>query len=45
MHSCPVCDQACYCDMEDHENSAAADDCIHCLDEDDIECAEGDLED
>lgn len=29
MHMCPSCHQTCYCDMEDHENEAAADECVH----------------
>ncbi len=29
MHSCPECQMACDCDMEDHEQEAP-DDCTHC---------------
>ena len=29
MHSCPDCGEACYCDMEDHENESAVDECVH----------------
>lgn len=28
-HSCPLCDQACYCDGEDVWNECAAEECIH----------------
>lgn len=36
MHDCPECESACYCDMEDHWQSAP-DDCSHDCDEDDFE--------
>ena len=29
MHDCPLCYQMCDCDGEDHENSAASEECIH----------------
>ena len=38
MHSCPECDQVCDCDLEDHENDIAPDDCTH-------ECDYGDESD
>lgn len=35
MHTCDLCGQACYCDMEDHENPMPAD-CSHlCADDPD----------
>ena len=37
MHSCPDCQEACYCDMEDHESSAPIN-CTHeCEGGDDID--------
>lgn len=36
MHSCPECDQACYCDMDDTD-LGECDDCIHECDPDDID--------
>lgn len=35
-HECPECGSVCYCDMEDHHNVAASDECDHWQDE---ECA------
>ena len=35
MHTCPDCEQACYCDMEDHENETPIDCCHDCEDFDD----------
>ncbi len=32
MHSCPECDEACYCDGEDHDNGYFVD-CVHLCDE------------
>lgn len=29
MHECPECGQACCCDMEDHWNDFASEDCVH----------------
>ena len=29
MHECPDCGQACACDMEDHWNNAASEECQH----------------
>ncbi len=28
-HNCPECGELCYCDGEDHLNTAASDNCIH----------------
>lgn len=36
-HECPECGSVCYCDMEDHHNAAASDECEHWLEP---ECAE-----
>jgi hypothetical protein len=36
-HECPDCGTMCYCDIEDHMNSAASDECTHYLTD---ECAE-----
>lgn len=37
MHSCPVCDQSCYCsgDIDDVDvgDQDALENCIHCLDD------------
>lgn len=33
MHECPACGQACYCDMEDH-GQTAPEDCVHECDDD-----------
>lgn len=33
MHDCPICGEACYCDMEDHFQEAP-DDCCHECEED-----------
>jgi hypothetical protein len=37
MHSCPDCGSACYCDMEDHENESAVDECVHACDPEDVD--------
>lgn len=42
MHECPDCGQACSCDMEDIWNDAAADECEHACDRNDLEDDEGD---
>ncbi len=38
MHSCPICDQACYCggDIDDIDagDEEALDNCMHCDEED-----------
>jgi hypothetical protein len=34
-HSCPTCGQACYCDLEDHDNGDV-DDCVHDCDPADL---------
>lgn len=33
LHSCPDCDEACYCDIEDHDTGEAPDDCSHVCEE------------
>lgn len=33
-HSCPACDQACYCDLEDTFLEGGEDDCVHDCSED-----------
>lgn len=33
MHSCPECDQTCYCDMEDADMEESSVDCVHECDE------------
>lgn len=37
MHECPDCGQACDCDQEDTWNDAAADDCEHWCEGQDVD--------
>ena len=45
MHDCPVCGAACYCDLEDHENELAEDECVHACDPRDTDDAYEELVD
>ncbi len=47
MHSCPVCDQACYCSGSIDDCEIVEDDliCLHCIDDDDEEDYDGTDED
>lgn len=37
MHDCPVCQEACDCDGEDHYNAAASIECVHECEQDEDE--------